>query len=150
MVGLGEPERIDPYDDLLASAVPDPEADPLDLDLLTTILYTSGTTGRPKGAMIDRAGLTARVFVNATELDARSRRRLPRGAADVPHLGLPRVRVRVPRRHGPPAPDLLRRRTGSSCSRHEQATATVLVPTMISMLLDDPAIDDYDTSGRCA
>lgn len=143
--GLGEPGQVEAYDALLASAEADPEADPLDLDLLTTILYTSGTTGRPKGAMIDRAGMTARVFVNATELDARS--------DDVFLEALPMFHISafLAYAYAFRGGTVLQLPTFSpqdwlELQQAERATATVLVPTMIGMLLDDPAIDDYDTS----
>src|SRR5207249_2019183 len=143
LYALGEPQRLEPYDELLASAEADPEADPLDLELLTTILYTSGTTGRPKGATIDRAGMTARVFVNAVELEARP--------TDVFVEALPMFHiaaflayaftfrggtvVQLPTFAPGGCLDVLQR---------ERATATVLVPTMITMLLDDPAIERFD------
>ena len=145
LIGLGEPERLDAYDDLLAASEPDPEADPLELDLLTTILYTSGTTGRPKGAMIDRAGMTARVFVNATELDAR--------ADDVFVEALPMFHISafLAYAYAFRGATVVQLPTFSpkawlELQQAEKATSTVLVPTMIAMLLDDPAIDDYDTS----
>ena len=145
LAALGEPEQLEPYDDLLASAEPDPEADPLDLDLLTTILYTSGTTGRPKGAMIDRAGMTARVFVNATELEARG--------DDVFLEALPMFHISafLAYAYAFRGATVVQLPTFSpkewlELQQAERATSTVLVPTMIGMLLDDPVIDDCDTS----
>ena len=145
LAALGEPEQLEPYDDLLASAEPDPEADPLDLDLLTTILYTSGTTGRPKGAMIDRAGMTARVFVNATELEARG--------DDVFLEALPMFHISafLAYAYAFRGGTVVQLPTFSptewlELQQAERATSTVLVPTMIGMLLDDPVINDYDTS----
>jgi acyl-CoA synthetase (AMP-forming)/AMP-acid ligase II len=49
--GLGEADGVERYEDLLAAAVPDGTADPTDPDLTALILYTSGTTGRPKGGL---------------------------------------------------------------------------------------------------
>jgi acyl-CoA synthetase (AMP-forming)/AMP-acid ligase II len=71
VVGLGESEWLEPYDALL-EAEPDPDADPADPELAATILYTSGTTGRPKGAVVDRHGFTARVLVNLLEVGPRA------------------------------------------------------------------------------
>ncbi len=145
VVGLGCPDHIESYDDFIAGAAPDPETDPLAPELPCTILYTSGTTGRPKGAVIDRAGLTARVFVNAVELDA--------SPEDVFLACLPMFHIAaflsyaylfrggaviMPPEFSP-----------ASCfevMRQERATALVLVPTMIRMLLDSPDIDRFDPS----
>jgi len=145
LVGLGSPARIDPYDEVLASAEPDPEADPLDLELLTTILYTSGTTGRPKGAMIDRAGMTARVFVNAVELDARP--------DDVFLQALPMFHIAAFLAYAyafrGATNVMLPAFTPAGCLdvlQRERATSTVLVPTMIQMLLEDPASERFDAA----
>jgi acyl-CoA synthetase (AMP-forming)/AMP-acid ligase II len=143
--GLGETDRLDPYDELLESGQSDPEADPLGLDLLTTILYTSGTTGRPKGAMIDRAGMTARVFVNAIELEARS------GDVFVEALPMFHISAFLAYAHLFRGGTVVQLPTFSPAEclallQHERATSTVLVPTMIKLLLEDPAIEQFDPS----
>ncbi len=71
VLGLGVPSEVEPYDTLLQAA-PDPGADPAGPELAATILYTSGTTGRPKGAVIDRHGFTARILVILLEVGPRA------------------------------------------------------------------------------
>lgn len=46
------------YETLLREASADPIDEPVGLDDLCIIMYTSGTTGRPKGAMLTHANLT--------------------------------------------------------------------------------------------
>ncbi|MGP4114715.1 acyl-CoA synthetase [Streptomyces sp. 4N509B] len=48
----------DAYESLLAGAGTEPLDEPVALDELCVIMYTSGTTGRPKGAMLTHANLT--------------------------------------------------------------------------------------------
>src|SRR5688572_1322698 len=45
------------YETLLAGATTDPLDEPVDPDETCMILYTSGTTGRPKGAMLTHANI---------------------------------------------------------------------------------------------
>ncbi|WP_188190073.1 acyl-CoA synthetase [Nonomuraea sp. SYSU D8015] len=59
--GDGLPGRHVPaaaYEDLLASGSPEPIDEPVSQDDVCLIMYTSGTTGRPKGAMLTHANLT--------------------------------------------------------------------------------------------
>ncbi|MEV4176505.1 long-chain fatty acid--CoA ligase [Nonomuraea sp. NPDC049709] len=59
--GAGLPGRHLPaagYEALLASGSPEPIDEPVGQDDVCLIMYTSGTTGRPKGAMLTHANLT--------------------------------------------------------------------------------------------
>jgi acetyl-CoA synthetase len=49
------------YDDLMANAAPSCEAEPLDSEDLLFILYTSGTTGKPKGVVHTTGGYLTHV-----------------------------------------------------------------------------------------
>jgi acyl-CoA synthetase (AMP-forming)/AMP-acid ligase II len=146
-VGLGpsSSSSLTAYDDLLADATPAPDQDPQDPELVATILYTSGTTGRPKGAVIDRVGFTTRVLVDALELGADEH--------GVFQITLPMFHIAAFLAYAYVARGgtlvLLPTFDAESClasmSEH-RVTSTVLVPTLIAALLDDPAIARFDPS----
>ncbi|MEV6300090.1 long-chain fatty acid--CoA ligase [Actinoplanes sp. NPDC051861] len=48
---------LDSYEDLLSSGSPAPFDEPVELDDVACVLYTSGTTGHPKGAMLTHGNL---------------------------------------------------------------------------------------------
>jgi fatty-acyl-CoA synthase len=61
LVGGGDSSLHD-YEQLLASASPEPLNVPVDLDDVGLMVYTSGTTGRPKGVMLTHGNLTWNAF----------------------------------------------------------------------------------------
>jgi len=143
LISTAENDVVGSYKKLLNSAEPDPDADPTDSDLNALILYTSGTTSHPKGAMIDRMAFSARVIGNAMELEI--------GQDEVLLQNLPLFHISsflfcayffrgatcalLPNFDPEAALDLMQR---------EAVTATNGVPTVIAMLLEAPNIDAYD------
>ena len=144
VLGLGEPAGLPSYDHALASA-PAPTEPPLDPGLIATILYTSGTTGRPKGAMIDRTGFSARVLINSVELRVR---------ADDVHLAvLPMFHIAAFLTYayvanGATLVMLDEFTPEATLAEIERAgvTSTCLVPTIIAMLTNHPDRPDRDLS----
>jgi len=148
LLGLGPDhvmEDVVPYDDFIGAAAPDPDADPLDLGLTTTFLYTSGTTGRPKGAMIDRAGLTARVFVNALEMEVRPDDRFLH-SLPMFHIGAFLTYATLFRGGATVMLPTFTPDGWFDTMERESCTTTVLVPTLIQVLLESPASEIHNAS----
>ena len=118
-----------------------------DADDTAVILYTSGTTGKPKGAELTHSNLAINADVMKAGVLAR-----PRGR----HLGrapaVPRVRADVRAEHrderrcvsraDPP----LRRGTCPHRDRRDRVTVFEGVPTMYSALLHHPDREQFDVS----
>lgn len=134
-----------PYDDLVASEHDYESVEGQDDGDIAWLLYTSGTTGRPKGAM-----LTHRSLVTACTATALAR---PIRPGDVYLYPFPLCHVagyNVLIFHLHARSVVLMRRFDvdgwlDAVERHG-ATNTSLAPTMISMVLDAPTLADADLS----
>jgi fatty-acyl-CoA synthase len=148
-VGAGADEALPPghlrLEDLLAAAAPPPAAAAIDPEDIAGIYFTGGTTGRPKGVMLSHRswfhtyfmemldfGIAMHeVFVFATPMTHAS------GCLILPVLLRQGTCVVL----GQFEPGLL-----LATIARERATATLLVPTMIYLLLDHPKRAEYDCS----
>jgi acyl-CoA synthetase (AMP-forming)/AMP-acid ligase II len=141
----GEAEDCVSYDAFLATgSASEPAYRPAETDLCW-LLYTSGTTGLPKGAMLSHRNLIAAVLNSMTCWEA--------GADDVCMFTFPQFHVAgyaMPMYHlrGHPV-ILLRSFEAEALLRNVETyrvTSTAMAPTMIAMLLEDARTDQYDLS----
>jgi len=131
---------------LLAPAGTPPDAD-IGAEDSAVILYTSGTTGRPKGAILTHLGLvhSALHFARCWQLGPEDRNVLAVPASHVTGLvailltmlGCGGATIVMPEFH---ARDFL------ALAAAERATATLMVPAMYNLCLRDPALARVDLS----
>jgi acyl-CoA synthetase (AMP-forming)/AMP-acid ligase II len=134
------------YDDLVgAVAEPIPTLPAPDDDEVAWQLYTSGTTGRPKGAMLTHRSLITALHNAAMAYDAK--------AEDRTLFCFPMCHVAgylVTLAHMAGGPVVLMRaydpETFMQLVDEHGVTSTGLAPTMMVVLLQHPRIDDYDLS----
>ena len=138
---LGPTGHGDSYDEALASHTDPAMFGPLQAETPCTILYTSGTTGRPKGAVLSNLSVYARCAGNALEL------RVKPGDVFVQTLPMFHIAANLAysftyvgatlalvREFAPP--------TVLEVLRATSATHVLLVPTTINMLNNHPGIDE--------
>lgn len=132
------------YEEALGSSPPAPRR-PLRHDTAASILYTSGTTGRPKGAILSNGALWARSNMFGLEIGIRPDdvfvQALPmfHMAAHVAHAFTYRGATTVLQRAFTPGEcvELLHRHAASH---------VLLVPTMINLVTQEPSLADADLS----
>jgi len=147
-VAIGKaPDWAISYDDFLAGGdSTGPDLPPPSASDIAVLMYTSGTTGRPKGVMLEHGGLVE----NGRQIAAA----LQIGSSDNILLMMPFFHV------GAKAVELGQHWQSGTVHMHrsfdaetifrtieaERITITHMAPTMIQTMLDHPARENYDLS----
>ncbi len=144
-VTLGKDDGAHRFADLLAGAPCDPV--PVDEQDTAAILYTSGTTGRPKGAMLTHLGIvhSAMVYVHCMRLTSSDR--CVNGVPLSHVTGLIASVAAMARCGGRLIimPDF-RAATFLPLASRERMTYTLMVPAMYNLCLLQPNLRDHDLS----
>jgi len=144
VIGSGH-EKYPSYEDVVGAASPERVDRNVDEDSTAWLLYTSGTTGFPKGAMITHRNLMISVVSSVIETETKP--------GDINLLAFPLCHVAgfiVPITH-------FRGGTIVLCPMFEpelwmqlvdehRITITALAPTMFNFILQHPKVNDYDLS----
>jgi len=141
----GEAEDCESYDAFVAGGeAAEPRRKPAETDLCW-LLYTSGTTGLPKGAMLSHRNLMAAILNSMCAWEA--------SPDEVCMFTFPQFHVAgyvMPMYHLQCWPVvLLRAFDPETLLRNVETwgvTNTAMAPTMIAMLLEDPVTDRFDLS----
>jgi long-chain acyl-CoA synthetase len=148
--GEAKPEGLLSFDELLAGSDDRFEIPAIDPDALSTIGYTSGTTGHPKGACLSHNNILLNVAMTAL-MHQRSERDTVVTALPCPHV-YGNVVMSGAIQNGMTLvlhPAFEEKTILESIQQHK-ATLFEGVPTMYMFLLNHPELDHYDLSSlRC-
>lgn len=134
------------YDDLLVSGSPDEVITEIDDNDVSILMYTAGTTGRPKGVPLTHNSFSAYVMENVEPADP--------DVAEVNLLTVPLyhvagVQAMLAAIYGGRTLAMMRQfevKEWMETVQREKATRAMLVPTMLKRVIDDPDFAKYDLS----
>ena len=134
------------YDDLLASAVDDEVFTDIGDEDTTILLYTAGTTGRPKGVPLRHDGFVSYVLENVEPANpdiAES------NLITVPLYHIAGIQAMMASIYGGRTLVLMRQfeiKEWMETVQREHTDRAMLVPTMLKTIIDYPDFDKYDLS----
>ena len=140
------PEWATPYEDFLATGSPEGPPTRSRADDIATLMYTSGTTGRPKGALRTHACELASALGMMTLMDVRPRGRMLE-VMPFFHAGAQSSAAAQMRRGG-----TIHLHRGFDplavlqAIERDRLTHLHFVPTMVQALIDHPDFDRFDVS----
>ncbi|MFJ5033517.1 long-chain fatty acid--CoA ligase [Streptomyces sp. NPDC088560] len=135
----------------LACLEPQFDVTPAAGDDIAVLLYTSGTTGRPKGAALTHAGLRHNTEVNVTEVQRLTSEDVIVGCLPLFHIFGQTCTMNVAVRSGAALTLVPRFEPGAVLDAIARDRATVFegVPTMYAALLQHPADADVSSLRMC-
>ena len=134
------------YEDLIRSAPPDEMFTEIGDDDITILMYTSGTTGRPKGVPLRHNAFVTYVLDN---VDPASPEIEERNLLTVPLYHVAGIQAMLAAIYGGRTLVLMRQfevKEWMETIEREQATRAMLVPTMLKRVIDDPDFSKYNLS----
>jgi acyl-CoA synthetase (AMP-forming)/AMP-acid ligase II len=143
----GDAPGAEPFESLLQTTAPEQRSAETGEEDTAVILYTSGTTGRPKGAMLTHLNLVHTIlhYQACMQLTHRDRSMLAVPASHV--TGLAAILLTMLGVGG--CTVMMREfKAGAflALAGHERMTHTLVVPAIYALVLRHPDFDDYDLS----
>ncbi|HUT69860.1 MAG TPA: long-chain-fatty-acid--CoA ligase [Desulfatiglandales bacterium] len=134
------------YEDLIGSSSPDEITGEIDDDDITILMYTAGTTGRPKGVPLKHSGFVSYVLENVEPASPETEER---NLLTVPLYHVAGMQAMLAGVYGGRTLVLVRQfevKEWMKTVQDERASRAMLVPTMLKWVIDDPDFHKYDLS----
>lgn len=134
------------YEDLVGSAPPDEVVTEIDDNDTTILLYTAGTTGRPKGVPLTHNSFSVYVLGN---VEPASPDITETNLLTVPLYHVAGTQALLAAIYGGRTLAMMRQfetREWLETVQKEKASRAMLVPTMLKWIVDDPDFNKYDLS----
>jgi len=142
----GKEENMHFYDDLLSSGSPDEVVTDIDDDDMTLLMYTAGTTGRPKGVPMTHNSYGIYVLDN---VDPANPDIEEKNLLTVPLYHVAGFQALLAAVYGGRTLVMMRQfevDDWMETVQREKANRAMLVPTMLKRVIDNPDFDKYDVS----
>jgi acyl-CoA synthetase (AMP-forming)/AMP-acid ligase II len=140
----GEHHGIQSYEKLLASEPPDEQSIEIEDEEVTILMYTAGTTGRPKGVPLTHNGFVAYVLDNVEPANPEIEER---NLLTVPLYHVAGIQAMLAAVYGGRTLVMMRQfevKEWMETVMREKATRAMLVPTMLKRIIDDPDFARHD------
>ena len=134
------------YEDLIDSCSPDETTVEIDDDDITILMYTAGTTGRPKGVPLRHSGFVSYILGN---VEPASPEVEERNLLTVPLYHVAGMQAVLAGIYGGRTLVMMRQFEVKEWLRtvqEEKVTRAMLVPTMLKWVIEDPDFHNYDLS----
>jgi len=134
------------YEDLIDSSSSDEVSADIDDEDVTILMYTAGTTGRPKGVPLRHSDFVSYMLENVEPADPEIEER---NLLTVPLYHVAGMQAMLGAVYGGRTLILMRQfeaKEWLQTVQKEQATRAMLVPTMLKWVIEDPDFHEYDLS----
>jgi acyl-CoA synthetase (AMP-forming)/AMP-acid ligase II len=142
----GTSDRYLGYEDVIESSSPEEVSGEIEDEDITILMYTAGTTGRPKGVPLTHNGFVSYVLEN---VEPASPEIEERNLITVPLYHVAGIQAMLAAVYGGRTLVLMRQFEVKEWMRtvqKEKATRAMLVPTMLKWVIDDPEFSHFDLS----